>query len=74
MLKRPFYLYFPYNLDVKTWFGRNNTNRICDLNSCNGEIIMRKTTCFENEADVSVYGTTVIDINSLNANNLLKLK
>ena len=35
---------------------------------------MRKTTCFENEADVSVYGTTVIDINSLNANNLLKLK
>lgn len=35
VLKRPFYLYFPYNLDVKTWFGRNNTNRICDLNSCN---------------------------------------
>ena len=35
---------------------------------------MRKTTCFENEADVSVCGTTVIDINSLNANNLLKLE
>lgn len=38
MLFRPNHA-FPYNLDGKAWFGRNNTNRICDLNSCYGFIV-----------------------------------
>ena len=50
VLKRPFYSYFPYNLDVKTRFGRNNTKRIYDLNSCNGRIGYRKF-----EIDVGIY-------------------
>ena len=37
MLKRPFYPCFPYDLDRKTRFGQNDTKRICDLNSCNGD-------------------------------------
>lgn len=37
-------------------------------------MIMKKTICFENKADVLACGTTVIDINSLNANNLSKLE
>ena len=35
--KRPFYLYF-HIIWTETWFGRNSTNRICDLNSCNDDI------------------------------------
>ena len=54
VLKRPFSPDNPYNSDEIIWNGRNNMNRICDLDSCNfGNDYRRK--CYRHIAEWQLF-------------------